>query len=160
MSSVAIAPDGHLPSRPPMFQGFRRIGCEGRICPHLCHGVCLPVFLVGETVRRGIGYFSVNATTMVEDYLCGVLLLLAAWTWSKGYDIASKMMAVAWAYATGGMFVPFAAHLEAWLRAETFRPDHPHTDAASIVLKGVIWAVCLGCLVVTLRSHNDKQPAA
>jgi hypothetical protein len=29
------------------------------------------VFLVGETARRGIGYFSVNATTMIEDYLCG-----------------------------------------------------------------------------------------
>ena len=26
------------------------------------------VFLVGETARRGIGYFSVNATTMIEDY--------------------------------------------------------------------------------------------
>jgi hypothetical protein len=30
------------------------------------------VFLIGETARRGIGYFSINATTMVEDYLCGV----------------------------------------------------------------------------------------
>ena len=27
------------------------------------------VFLVGETSRRGFGYFSINATTMVEDYL-------------------------------------------------------------------------------------------
>ena len=115
------------------------------------------VFLAGETARRGIGYFSVNATTMIEDYLCGVLLLWAAWVWHKDYDTAPSTMAVAWAYATGGMFVPFAAHLEAWLRNETFRPDHPHTDTASIILKGVIWAVCLACLVVTLRSHESKQ---
>lgn len=62
------------------------------------------VFLVGETARQGLGYFSVNATTMIEDYLCGALMLWAAWVWSKGYDSAAKIMAVAWAYATGGMF--------------------------------------------------------
>jgi hypothetical protein len=46
---------------------------------------------------------------MIEDYLCGALLLIAAWVWSKDYDIAPKMMAAAWGFATGGMFVPFAA---------------------------------------------------
>jgi hypothetical protein len=51
------------------------------------------------------------------------------------------MMAVARAYSTDGMFVPFAADLEVWLRNETLRPDHPHTDTASIALKGLIWAV-------------------
>lgn len=117
------------------------------------------VFLVGETARRGIGYFSVNATTMIEDYLCGAFLLLAALVWPKGYCIATKMMSAAWGFATGGMFVPFAAHLEAWLRNETFRPDHPHTDLQSVVLKGVIFAICLGCLIVTLRNNNSKTSA-
>ena len=117
------------------------------------------VFLAGETARRGIGYFTINATTMIEDYLCGALLLWAAWLWFKNAAQAYVMMAVAWAYATGGMFVPFAAHLEAWLRNETFRPDHPHTDIGSVVLKGVIWAVCLGCLIVTL-TNRDRGRAA
>jgi predicted anti-sigma-YlaC factor YlaD len=115
------------------------------------------VFLAGETARRGIGYFAINATTMIEDYLCGVLMLWAAWLWFKKSAQAYLIMAVAWAYATGGMFVPFAAHLEAWLRNETFRPDHPHTDIGSIVLKGVIWAVCLVCLVVTLANHDTER---
>ncbi len=118
------------------------------------------IFLAGETARRGVGYFSVNATTMIEDYLCGILLIWAAWNWAKASDSAPKIMAVAWAYATGGMFVPFAAHLEAWLRNETFRPDHPHTDVGSIVLKGVIWAVCLGCLIVTLKSQDRPRRLA
>lgn len=109
------------------------------------------VFLAGETARRGIGYFSVNATTMIEDYICGALLLYAAWVWRKGAASAHTMMVAAWAFATGGMFVPFAAHLEAWLREETFRPDHPHTDLGSIVLKGAILAISLTCLIVTLR---------
>lgn len=112
------------------------------------------VFLVGETARRGIGYLSVNATTMFEDYSTGAILLWAAWTWFRRQASAGKMMAVAWAYATGGMFVPFFAHLEAWMRGETFRPDHPHEDVGSIVMKGVIWAVCLACLIVTLRSKD------
>jgi len=40
------------------------------------------VFMAGETARRGLSYFAVNATT-----------------------------------------VPFAAHLEAWMRGVTCRPD-------------------------------------
>jgi hypothetical protein len=118
------------------------------------------VFLVGETARRGIGYFSINATTMIEDYLCGAFLLLAAFVWFKKAAIASPLMAAAWGYATGGMFVPFAAHLEAWLRDETFRPDHPHADTASIIIKGTIWVICLGCLIVTLRNHDQIRAAA
>ena len=118
------------------------------------------VFLVGETSRRGFGYFSINATTMVEDYLCGALLLLAGLFWFKRHKMAPKLMAVAWAYATGGMFVPFFAHLEAWVRGETFRFDHPHAEIESVVLKGVIWAICLACLIVTLRQEDAKTSTA
>jgi hypothetical protein len=43
------------------------------------------VFIAGETSRRGLGYFSINATTMIEDYLCGALLAgwRPRWLWSK-----------------------------------------------------------------------------
>lgn len=114
------------------------------------------VFLLGETARRGLSYFLINATTMLEDYGCGALLLLAAWSWARKHTKATKLMAGAWGYATGGMFVPFFAHLEAWMRGATFRPDHPHTDIGSIVSKGIIWAVCLACFFVVLRS--DESP--
>ena len=39
-------------------------------------GVLLPVL---ETVRRGITYWTVDFTTMFEDYLGGALLLTGAW---------------------------------------------------------------------------------
>jgi len=112
----------------------------------------IAVFLIGETARRGIGYFSINATTMIEDYLCGLLLLAAALAWRAGNIYGPTLMVSAWAYATGGMFVPFAAHLEAWLRQETFRADHPHEDVNSVILKGVIWAVSLICFVISVRN--------
>jgi hypothetical protein len=115
------------------------------------------VFLVGETARRGISYFSINATTMFEDYFCGILLLIAAWAWAKKYNLSEKLMVAAWAYATGGMFVPFFAHLEAWVRGVTFREDHPHEDINGIILKGLIWAICLACFIVTLCSDNSKK---
>ena len=117
------------------------------------------VFIVGETSRRGLGYFSVNATTMIEDYLGGALFLFAALCWYKKSTIAPKLMAVAWAYATGGMFVPFFAHLEAWVRGATFRNDHPHADIEAVISKGVIWAICLTCLLLTLRSKDPKNSA-
>ncbi|MGC6535223.1 MAG: hypothetical protein ACON4V_06725 [Parvibaculales bacterium] len=109
------------------------------------------VFLVGETARRGIGYFAVNATTMLEDYVGGIVLLLAAAAWARQVKGASIIMATAWAYVAGGMFVPFFAHLEAWLRAETFRADHLHTDGNAVILKAVVWSICFTCFLVSLR---------
>lgn len=44
------------------------------------------LFLAGKTARRGIRYFAVNVTTMLEDYLCGIVLLVAAWTWCGPSD--------------------------------------------------------------------------
>ena len=117
------------------------------------------VFVAGETLRRGLSYLSVNATTMVENYVCGALLLSAAVCWQQKRAVAPQLMAVAWAYATGGMFVTFFAHLETWLRGATIRPDHPYEEVQSVILKGVIWAICLVFLIITLRSEDTKYPA-
>lgn len=111
------------------------------------------MFILGETLRRGLSYFSINATTMVEDYLSGALLITAAILWSKASKHARFYMIAAWAYSTGGMFVPFFAHLEAYLRGATFRADHPHEDLNSVILKGVIWLVSLICFIVVMK-HN------
>lgn len=114
------------------------------------------VFVFGETNRRGLEYFNINATTMLEDYLCGALLLLAAVLCTIGHKLSEKMMVAAWGYATGGMFVPFFAHLEASLRGVTFRSDHPHTETEVVILKGIIWLICLSCLIISLRSTTSK----
>jgi hypothetical protein len=121
--------------------------------------VMAAVFIVGETARRGIGYMAVNATTMFEDYCGGILLLLAARYWHKRHDMAPALMTAAWGYATGGMFVPFFAHLEAFLRGATFRADHPHGDVNAVIAKAVIWALCLSCLIVSVRSVRSKNSA-
>ncbi|MEM9568649.1 MAG: hypothetical protein AAF974_10115 [Cyanobacteria bacterium P01_E01_bin.34] len=126
---------------------------------HILAYVMAAVFILGETLRRGVDYFSINATTMIEDYLCGFLLLSAAIVFHRRGFFASALMSSAWAYGTGGMFVPFAAHLEAWIRGETFRLDHPHEDLNSVILKGVIWAVCLVCFTISLRHVKNIERA-
>ncbi|CAH0991152.1 hypothetical protein SIN8267_01254 [Sinobacterium norvegicum] len=120
--------------------------------------VMILVYTLGETVRRGVDYFAINATTMLEDYSAAVFFTLAVWTWHKASPYAEKIMLLAWAYATGAMFVPFFAHLEAYLRGATFREDHIHTDVESIILKGSIWLVSVMCLYITFRSDQSQYP--
>ena len=110
------------------------------------------VFLAGKTARRGISYFSINATKMLEDYVAGVALLVAAILWVRNYRHSTIIMTAAWGYVTGGMFVPFFSHLEAWLREETIRSDHIHTDVNAVILKYVVWLICLVCFVMSLRT--------
>lgn len=118
------------------------------------------VFTLGETARRGLDYFAINATTMMEDYLCAVGFIVAVTAYHLKSKWASRFSIMAWAYSTGGMFVPFWAHFEAFLRDETFRPDHPHTDVHSIILKGVIWSVSLIGLIIALRNEAKVLKSA
>ncbi|RJG36329.1 hypothetical protein [Motilimonas pumila] len=118
------------------------------------------IYTLGETLRRGVDYFSINATTMLEDYSAAVFFILATWAWVKANENAEKLMLLAWAYAAGGMFVPFFAHLEAFLRGVTFREDHIHTDVGSIVLKGSVWVISVICLFIVMRSNKSQYPSS
>ncbi|WP_295892016.1 hypothetical protein [uncultured Vibrio sp.] len=115
------------------------------------------VFLLGEIARRGFDYFLVNTTTMVEDLLCGLLLFVAATMLMKGHAQSKIMMVAAWGYAFGGMFVPFFAHFEAFMRGVAIRDDHPIDDVGSIVLKGTIWLLCGVFFLIALRSDEQKS---
>ncbi|WP_261817270.1 hypothetical protein [Vibrio gallicus] len=114
------------------------------------------VFLVGEIARRGLDYFTINTTTMVEDLLCGGLLFVAATLLVRGSHQARIMLVGAWGYAFGGMFVPFFAHLEAFMRGVAIRNDHPIEDTNSIILKGIIWSLCGIFFLISLR-YQDKN---
>ena len=114
-------------------------------------------FLIIEIARRGVGYFSVNATTMIEDLLMGVILIAVAMVYGKNRELGTKLIIGAWAYAVGGMFVPFAAHLEAYLRGATFRPDHVHTDLNSVILKGVVWLIAIAMLYASVKNRRRLE---
>ena len=115
------------------------------------------MFILGETARRGIDYFSINATTMLGDYGSGILLILAAAACTAKLAHSAIYLAGAWGYAAGGMFVPFFAHLEAYLRGATFRPDHPIEDVNGIIIKGVIWGICVSLFIASLRDRSGRS---
>ena len=115
------------------------------------------MYILGETARRGIDYFSINATTMLEDYGSGILLILAAAACTAKLANSTQYLAGAWGYAAGGMFVPFFAHLEAYLRGATFRPDHPIEDINGIIVKGVIWGICVSLFIASLRDSSSRS---
>jgi hypothetical protein len=115
------------------------------------------MFILSETARRGIDYFSINATTMLGDYGSGILLILAATACTAKLAHSAIYLAGAWGYAAGGMFVPFFAHLEAYLRGATFKPDHPIEDVNGIIIKGVIWGICVSLFIASLRDRSGRS---
>jgi hypothetical protein len=122
-------------------------------------------FLVIEYLRRGVSYYAINASTMIEDSALGILFLAAAFVYRKNKSLGQKLIISSWAYAVGAMLLPFIAHLEAFLRGATFRPDHPHTDVGSIVLKGIIWGICVVVFVMSIKKNTltdvaDSETAA
>ena len=115
------------------------------------------MFILGETARRGIDYFSNNTTTMLGDYGSGILLILAAAACTAKLAHSAIYLAGAWGYAAGGIFVPFFAHLEAYLRGATFKPDHPIEDVNGIIIKGVIWGICVSLFIASLRDRSGRS---
>lgn len=52
------------------------------------------------------------------------------------------------------MFVPFFADLEAYLRGATFRPDHPIEETNGIIVKEIIWGICVAAFLASLRDQS------
>ena len=87
----------------------------------------------------------------------GLVMITAVLIYAKHKELGTKLIIGAWAYAVGGMFVPFVAHLEAYIRQETFRPDHIHTDVNSIVLKGTVWLIAIIMLGWAIKKRKTLE---
>ena len=66
------------------------------------------IFILRETARRGVDHFAINATTMLEDYGSGGLLLLAAAACTARFAQSTIYLAGAWGYSAGGMLSSFS----------------------------------------------------
>jgi hypothetical protein len=83
-------------------------------------GAMLPVL---ETFRRGISYWSVDFTTMFEDYVAGALLLIGGWAAYRALSWGPVFLLLAWAYFTGLMSSSFWSQLEETLRQTASEPN-------------------------------------
>ena len=107
-------------------------------------GTLLPVM---ETCRRGIGYWSVDFTTMFEDYVAGALLLIGAWSSYRNRRWGRLFLVLAWAYFAGLMGSSFWYQLE-----ETFRQTATEPNNLLVVLvKFLLWGTCVVALVLSFQ---------
>lgn len=78
-------------------------------------GVLLPAL---ETARRGLGYWSVNFTTMFEDHVAGAALLAAAVGTLRQAAWAPAWMVITWSGITFMMLVSTVSQIEKQIRGD------------------------------------------
>ena len=114
-------------------------------------GVLLPVL---ETGRRGISHWLVNFTTMFEDYFAGALLLVGAWAAYRSKSWGAIFLVLAWAYFFGLMNSSFLSQLEDTLRQTASEPG----NLLVLIVKFLLWSVCVVSLVLSFRTATSKEP--
>lgn len=107
-------------------------------------GALVPVL---ETLRRGLGHWTVEFTTMFEDYVAGGLLLIAAWLSYRSRRGGPVFLVLAWAYFSGLMSSSFWSQLEETLRQTAAEPHNP----VVVTVKFFLWAICITSLVLATR---------
>lgn len=113
-------------------------------------GILLPAL---ETVRRGMGEWAFDFTTMFEDYFAGALLLIGAWAAHRKRRWGGPFLLVAWSYVTGMMSSSFLYQLEATVRETVTEP------AIVLIVKFLLWGTCVLGLVSSFR-HILRGTAA
>ncbi len=108
-------------------------------------GAMLPVL---ETCRRGIGYWSVDFTTMFEDYVAGALLLIGGWAAYRKRPWGLIFLVLAWAYFAGLMSSSFWSQLEETLRQTASEQN----SALVLIVKFLLWATCVAALAFSFRT--------
>ncbi|MGI8836114.1 MAG: hypothetical protein ACR2H4_05685 [Pyrinomonadaceae bacterium] len=115
-------------------------------------GILLPVL---ETCRRGIGHWTVDFTTMFEDYVAGALLLIAGWASYRKRFWGALFLILAWAYVTGMMGGSFWYQLADTLRQTASEPN----NLLVVVIKFLLWATCVVSLILSFKRALDARGA-
>jgi hypothetical protein len=103
-------------------------------------GFLLPVL---ETLRRGLSYWGVEFTTMLEDYLAGALLLCAALAARKARPYAPPLLLLAWAAVASMMTISLVSQLEESFRGADLEPH----NGIVVGFKVLLWSTCMISLV-------------
>jgi hypothetical protein len=108
-------------------------------------GALLPVL---ETCRRGLNHWTVEFTTMFEDYVAGALLLIGAWASYRARSWGALFLLLAWAYFTGLMSSSFWYQLEDTIKHTSSEPN----NLLVVFVKFLLWATCVTALYCSFRS--------
>jgi hypothetical protein len=115
-------------------------------------GILLPAL---ETYRRGLGHWTTNITTMFEDYVAGLLLLIGAFGSYRKKRWGLLFLMLAWAYVTGMMGGSFWYQLEDTIRGVADESNNLQV----VVVKFVLWAIAVISLVLSFKNVlRTSQP--
>jgi hypothetical protein len=113
-------------------------------------GVLLPAL---ETARRGISHWTINFTTMFEDYVAGALLLIGGWAAYRSRSWGAVFLVLAWAYFSGLMTSSFVGQLEETLRQTASEPN----NLLVVGVKFLLWSVCVVSLVLSFGTATRRS---
>ena len=115
-------------------------------------GILIPLL---ETLRRGIGYWAIEFTTMFEDYAAGGLLLIAGWAAHRRLSWGDTFLVLAWGYLTGLLSSSFWSQLEETLRGSA--SDLHNLEV--VVVKFFLWSVCVVSAVLSFKRALSAREA-
>jgi hypothetical protein len=107
-------------------------------------GILLPAL---ETIRRGIDHWTVGFTTMFEDYLAGIGLLVAAAARVRGAPWASTWMVIIWSGVMFMMLISTVSQVE----RHFWSVDPEPRSGIVLVIKLGLFAISLLALMQAVR---------
>jgi hypothetical protein len=111
--------------------------------------ILLGVLLPGlETARRGMAYWSVNFTTMFEDYVAGIVLLVAAAGAYKRAAWAPAWLIISWSGISFMMLVSTVSQVEKQMRGDL----EPHSLLV-LAIKVLLLLASVYALLRSVRAH-------
>jgi len=126
--------------------GFKMKNIEVRLA--FVVGVALPLL---ETLRRRTNFSPI--AMYVDDYIAGILLVIAARTVTRGKTYGPAFLAGAWGVLVGGLYGSFFSQIE--------NPaTHDISGAANwivVVIKGIFFALANVCFVRAIMRTAGGQ---
>ncbi|MFI6290974.1 hypothetical protein ACIBEJ_05275 [Nonomuraea sp. NPDC050790] len=105
------------------------------------------LFIALETFRRGLAALGTTPVTVLEDYVAGLLLIVAAAALFRSARMGWPLMLAAGAYATGMMTSSLWGQVEAQLKGETWESQ----QVTVIAVKAFLWLLPLVLSLLSLR---------
>ena len=114
-------------------------------------GILVPL---AETIRRWSTWRQ-SPANLFDDYILGAFLLYGAWRTGKDLRSGQRYLAAAWAFACGLGYFSFFRQLE---RLRLHEPDPaPISSEWVLIIKGVLWALAIVALVLSLRRLPEQK---
>jgi hypothetical protein len=109
-------------------------------------GIVVPI---AETVRRW-STWQAAPLALFDDYILAALVLCGAWLAGHDFRRGQCFLAAAWGICCGVGYGSFFGQLERFRQGAV--DPAPIPSVWVVVIKGILWALCIAALVMTLRA--------